>query len=687
MNVASSSTGPASKILFSLDTPSAIPLNSLESYVRGWFVSDDGQSYELWLIVDQARIPVFTALPRPDVLRHHKNNPAFANPGFLARFSRPKSQTPITVIAAAGNSEIVLAAGIPAPEFGEVFEPGTDAGYRSWLADVEPSLFWPEAEISKRLAALRYQPLISILLHVPEVHVYLVTRSVQSVLDQRYRRWQLCIESPPSEYLDKLAADDARLQLTSNRALDAATGDFVLRLDYRDELHPFALLEIVRALNEGEPADLVYADEDEIDFYGNRICPFRKPEFDPEAFLSWNFIGHMAAARRSRLLATAGDREIDSWDTLFRLLEIPGAPLPRHVPKPLYHFRRGNPTLAPLPRDDRNVSPKPLLDHLARTNIKAAVEPGLFPGSFRLLRECRPDRQIAVLVRSEDGVFQHAALAATIDRRTTRVYELLGSGAELLGGTTPHIVRSLDEIPADVFVFINRPLETLNHVFFDELARQAMREDCAVVSGISLDRTGRILHSAFAGIHFSKNELLRDLRVVRSVDAISDEFFAVKRAQLEALGGLAAVSSARMPELLRRLVDLSQSANSRVLVTPYAVATFDIDVDLKMDAMEKQTCPEDPEPDPALAERNLAAAELRELATETNRMRREMAALRETIAWLEAGPPVAELRGQIQELTAALERERRAMAEIRNSRFWKLAHHLRACIRIARGKS
>lgn len=273
--------------------------------------------------------------------------------------------------------------------------------------------------------------------------------------------------------------------------------------------------------------------------------------------------------------------------------------------------------LAPLPREV-DVFPKPILDRLARAGVAATVERGLFPGSFRILHESRPDWRIAVLIRPEDGEFQHAALAGSIDRRMTRIYELLPS-------------RTLDEMPEDVFVFINRPVETLNHTFFKELAAQAMRKDCDLVTGISLDRTGRVLHGAFAGIHFSQHELLRDILVVRSVEWMSGDFFALKRAQLVSLGGLDAFRGASM------------MSNSRALVTPYAVATFDIEGDTKL------------EPSPARAKQ------------------------------LPESP--AELRVQIQNLQAALDMERRAIAEIRESHSWKLTRPLRAFLRIARGQS
>jgi hypothetical protein len=189
-------------------------------------------------------------------------------------------------------------------------------------------------------------------------------------------------------------------------------------------------------------------------------------------------------------------------------------------------------------------------------------------------------------------------------------------------------------MPEDVFVFINRPVETLNHTFFEELAAQAMRADCGLVTGISLDRTGRVLHGPFAGTHFSQHELLRDILIARSVDSITGEFFALKRAEVVSHGGLEAVRRARTSELV---------SNSRVLVTPYAIATLDVDGV--------------PGPEPYV---------------------------------VTAGQPQqspAELRQQVQELQVALETERRAIAEIRDSHSWKLTRPLRVFLRIVRGKS
>lgn len=681
--MASSSPHPAQTFLFSLDTPGAVPVTADESYVRGWFVPQDGNTYELWLIADQTRTQAFTGLPRPDVARHHQNNPIFKNSGFLARFKRPRVPASATLIARANDSEVVLAEGI-AVSASEAKEapPGTEA--------------------------LGYRPLISILLPLPDAHPYVIVRCVESICKQNYSRWQLCIaresfESGYSrEYLNKIAREDGRLKLVDaatglisehfNRALEVAEGDFVFRMDHRDELHPSALAEIAGSLSSG--VDLVYVDEDEMDFYGHRGKPFSKPDFDPEAFLTWNFIGHGVAVRRSVLLE-AGGYVADDWDALFRVLEIAGPSSVRHIPKLLYHYRRGDDFVAPPPRE-ADDSAQAIRDHLARTGISATVEAGLFPGSFRLRYEKGSPYQIAVLVRSEDGAFQHAALAANVDPRTTRVYELLGYGADLLEvsrvpGGQPAIagpLRNLGELPADVFIFINRPLDTVNHCFFDELASQAMRADCGLVTGIALDRTGGILDS---GIHFAQGELPRNLSIVRSVDEISDEFFAVKRSQLNALGGRGAVYSANMPQVVQELAKLARSGGTRVLVTPYAVAMFDVDggydhldIEGRMPQDESVRGPED-ELNAAQAERKLAAEQLREISSERNRLRRELAAADEALARLETNQS-QDLRQQIQQLNTALETERRITAGIQSSLSWKLTAPLRACMRLVRGK-
>ncbi len=128
-----------------------------------------------------------------------------------------------------------------------------------------------------------------------------------------------------------------------------------------------------------------------------------------------------------------------------------------------------------------------------------------------------------------------------------------------------------------------------------------------------------------------------------------------------------------------------------MLVTPYAVAMFDIDggyddldIEERMPHDEPVHGPED-ELNAAQAERKLAAEQLREISSERNRLRRELAATEEALARLETNHS-QDLRQQIQQLNTTLEAERRITAGIQTSLSWKLTAPLRACMRLVRGK-
>jgi hypothetical protein len=64
------------------------------------------------------------------------------------------------------------------------------------------------------------------------------------------------------------------------------------------------------------------------------------------------------------------------------------------------------------------------------------------------------------------------------------------------------------------------------------------------------------------------------MNAVRSVEMISDLFFATRRENLLAVGGLSAVSAGQMLPLVHRLVASAHRDGLRVIVTPFAVASF-----------------------------------------------------------------------------------------------------------------
>ncbi len=118
----------------------------------------------------------------------------------------------------------------------------------------------------------------------PPVNV--LREAIQSVLDQTYDHWELCItnagkSSSCTKTLNEFARQDSRIQVTrldknlgisenSNFALDLARGEFVALVDHDDTLAPFALYAMAEALNSQPDLDILYSDEDRLTIKGQR---------------------------------------------------------------------------------------------------------------------------------------------------------------------------------------------------------------------------------------------------------------------------------------------------------------------------------------------------------------------------------------------------------------------------------
>jgi glycosyltransferase involved in cell wall biosynthesis len=612
------------RFYFSLDSDDPVPISPQEFLLDGWFLpreSPRGEAWSLKLVVDGAEIPAIGECPRPDVGRAF-DLPGSAMCGFVVPFGRPRWDPKIRLIAGSRTERIPLIELTLETRSKRRRQKTSNAQiktYRDWLIHCEEGLFWPEDEISNRMKALGHSPLISIILPTSNTDLFFLERCIQSVLKQRYLNWQLCITDDGSHdarlvaYLQNLADHDARIAFqrnqtcggisrASNRSLESAKGEYVVLLDHDDELHPFALLEVVRHLNEFRDTAIVYSDEDKMDAYCRRSQPAFKPGFDLDMFRAFNYIGHLVAVRRDIVQRIGGFRPCSDgaqdWDLLLRAIETVGPAAVSHIPKPLYHWRMHEDSTS------MDLLSKPyvrkawvhvLSAHLGRMGESGTVEPGIAFGTMRVKYELPERLRIAVFIRREDGEYQRALLETLLGPKMGRLYHVadciirpaLPSDREEREICSP--LSSLSEVNEEIFVFINRPLETVNHVFFEELARQAMRPECGVVTGISLSRDATIAHSGYVGT--SKDELkdpflglelpggsyMSQTLVTRRVETISEFFFATHRRHIASVGGLASIVSTGMPKLVNKLVGNAAREELQVIVTPFAVTTFDDD--------------------------------------------------------------------------------------------------------------
>ncbi len=226
--------------------------------------------------------------------------------------------------------------------------------YERWIRIVEPKL------VNSVMEDQSEGPKISVVMPVHNPPEEQLRRAIESVLEQSYGNWELCIADDASdrEYvrsvIEEYRRGDSRLKVvardthghisrTTNEALALATGDFVAFLDHDDELSPFALNEVASVLRDQPPLDIVYSDEDFLDPSGNRCSPHFKSDWNPYLLYSHNYVTHLCVYR-SELVARAGGMRAgvegaQDYDLLLRCSQLTEASRIHHIPKVLYHWR------------------------------------------------------------------------------------------------------------------------------------------------------------------------------------------------------------------------------------------------------------------------------------------------------------------------------------------------------------
>ncbi len=585
-----------------------------ELCISGWFCLKPAEAItELAILVNGECFACLTGLPRPDVAAHFKTSD-YLQSGFLVRLPIGTVKCSIQAITASGKRKNVDYEISP----NDVqIEPRTAGSYLDWLAHSEDAA--RRAPPIPRAPASQWK--ISVILPTYNTPLYYLDRCIRSVVRQAYPFWELCIAddaSSDARVLRELrgwVARDRRINVTfrerqggisaaSNSAIGKSTGEFIALLDHDDELHPSAFQEITRRLALVPDADLIYSDEDKIDDQGRRMEPVFKPNFDADVLASYDYLGHLVCIRKTRITEVGGFcTELDGaqdWDLLLRVTERWPNRI-EHVPLPLYHWRMHSGSTA------QSLDAKPyvfdawtkvLNAHVQRQKVHANVEPGLFLGSMRLRRYSGRGIRVAILYRASDGLNQERAVRRIPLLPETRFYEVFLSAiraARAMGADQP--LLTLEDLYADVLVFLNCSLDNLNHGFMEELVAQALRDDCGIVSGVVTDREGLVVScgltfsqsdrqvNPFRGLPLSSIGYMGLTKVVRSVPSIEPYYFAVRADFARSALCLSNISEDSLDSVCAKLIGASHKEGRKILVTPYAVATLQYNSDRNTGAL------------------------------------------------------------------------------------------------------
>jgi len=417
--------------------------------------------------------------------------------------------------------------------------------YRRWVKLYDTLSDEDREAIIAEIRSWAGHPRISVVVPVFNTPERYLRAALQSVLDQLYPNWELCIADDASTVpcvaavLAEYAAKDSRVRLVSrtanggisaatNSAVEIATGEFIAFLDHDDVLPEHALYMVAREIAHDSDLDLIYTDEDKIDRRGRRYDPYFKSDWNPDLFLVQNMIPHLSVYRTSLVREVGGlRREFDGsqdYDLALRIVEQTQPERIRHIPYILYHWRAAAGSSA------RSTGEKPyavdaarraVADHFRRRRIEAnvVVAPGspFLQVSYPL--DCEPLVSIIIptkdrsdlLTRCVGGILEQTRYQnlelLIVDNRS----EETATRAYLSGIATDPRVRVLryDEpfnfslinnwaarhAAGEVLLFLNNDTEVTGPDWLRHMVANACRPEVGGVGAKLIYPNGRVQHA------------------------------------------------------------------------------------------------------------------------------------------------------------------------------------------------
>lgn len=470
-------------------------------------------------------------------------------------------------------------------------------GYGYWLREHELRTS-ERALIAQLLPLLPRTPKISVLMPTYETPERYLRAALDSVVDQLYPHWELCIadDASPSPHvtavLEEYAALDDRIKLVvrernghiaaaSNSALALATGEFVALLDHDDVLTRDALFHVALLLGDHPDADMIYSDEDKVDDSGMRRDPYFKPDWSPDSFLGRMYTAHLGVYRRSLVEAIGGFRVgfegSQDYDLVLRLTER--TTKIHHIPRVLYHWRIHEESTAASGGAKEyafEAGRRALAEALERRGEPGQVQRLPDLGSYIVRYAIRDPARVSIIVPTRDHADDvERCLSSIFARSTYPDFEvvLLDNGStdppalEAFAGWPERDPR-VRVVPYDVpfnfsrinnyavtqstgryLLFLNNDTEVLVDDWLEAMVEQAQRPSIGAVGAKLLYPDGTVQHAGvvlgIGGVagHSHKysdgaaHGYFNMLRTVNNYSAVTGACMMIRRDAFQAAGG------------------------------------------------------------------------------------------------------------------------------------------------------
>ncbi|MBN2568707.1 MAG: glycosyltransferase family 2 protein [Deltaproteobacteria bacterium] len=452
-------------------------------------------------------------------------------------------------------------------------------------------------KIKDEISGFKYQPKISVIMPVFNVAPQWLELAIESVTQQIYEEWELCIVDDCSSnpetinYLRSVHHPKIKIKFldrnqgisgASSEAIQMMTGEYIALLDDDDVITKDTLYEVVKVINTIDP-DLIYSDEDRIDHRGVRAKPFFKPDWSPDLLRAQNYICHFTVIKKAIYISINGFRKgveaAQDHDLILRAVERSNRI--HHIPKVLYSWREIETSTAA----HSNAKPlaqssglKAVDEHMERYfGGEAYVKESQYKFVYDANTCFNGSSLVSIIIPTKDGIrYLKDCISSILTKSSYKNYEILilnnnsekqetqnyfkeittgHSNIRVVDASYPFCWSRLNnqgvsESKGDVFIFLNNDTRIISNDWIERLAGQAIRKDVGVVGPLMLYEDGTIQHAGVVvGLGGWADHLFRGMKpnhttspfvspmVKRNVLAVTGSCMAVSRETMNIVGG------------------------------------------------------------------------------------------------------------------------------------------------------
>jgi GT2 family glycosyltransferase len=500
---------------------------------------------------------------------------------------------------------------------------GVDKNYLDWLTLYEPCDDVTHSKIRAHILRFLNPRTFTLILDCRSGNMNEIETSLNSLSGQIYQNFELILwgdkthlatlpstsQSLKDTALKLAVIDQAKASSFKDflrEARLAITGDYVALLSAGDQLHATAFYEFAAELDIYPETQILYSDEDRLDFSGNRTEPYFKPDWNVELFLGQNYVGSFCLIARERIFAIIQQKECvegyakDPEVIIFNALLNSPREAVRHIPAVLLH-RKTKADEADWTRRTAQLTH----DYLASGGVKSEVtqlsdcpdwvevrrerldpsplvtiiiptrnRPDLLSVSLRGVLSETSYKNIEVIIVDHEndhpGVIEIFASYLDDARVTILPYSGVFDHSNM-NNRAALIARG------DILLFLNDDIEVIEPDWLTHMVAQLAQEDCGVVGARLLYPDRRIQHAGVilgfggvaghgaVGLGANEQGYFGRVKLASEVSALTGACMAMRRALFEEVGGF----SARDLQRTFNDVDLCLKARAKGKVNIY----------------------------------------------------------------------------------------------------------------------